>query len=147
MEINIKDYLSDEEIKHIAEGEVASAIRQRLNSEKEVERILSNLSYRHVFDAIDKTLGTDAMRFIEEKTLKEIKKLNDFHIFRPGSVFEKKSEAYKHIDKAVEENAHIINEKVKESFETTTENQLHEITDKLHDTIIEKFIQTFNKED
>ena len=50
--INVSEYLSEEEIKKIAEEELRGAFRYQLRNEADVERVLTNLSHEYVFHAV-----------------------------------------------------------------------------------------------
>ena len=136
MEIKIESYLSHDEIKEIVVDELRNNIRNIFVDEKNTERILSNLSYKIVYDEIDKTFP-ESREFIKDKTLQVIRGLKNYSVFRyrwnDGSP---ESLGAKYIDEAVKENKDLIVDKVKETIEN------HDYSSKIWDAF-EKLADNF----
>jgi hypothetical protein len=128
--INISDYLSREEIKSIVEDQVRSSVKNLLENEKNAERILMNLSYKFVFDEIDKVIP-DSRGLIVNKTKEVINKIESYDVFRDPSYGGKKSLAYEFMEQAVKDNVGLLNDKVKETI--TSKDYSEEIWRKFED--------------
>lgn len=118
MEINIKDYLSEEEIKEILEEEFKNQIRKKLSSDKETERILGNLAYHLVQQEIEKITPKHAT-YLEDKVkqiLKEKSSLS-YLIFKTHYLDNSpESFATKLIEQTVKENSELIKQKTIDSI-------------------------------
>ena len=116
MEINIKDYLSNDEIRSIIIAETQSAV-QRYFTEYNMEIILSNLSYEIVANMIDEQLKKENVNYedyITKNVLKAIDGLTTFTVFRQkdGYSCNEDSVGRQLLDKACIDNKDIINNKV-----------------------------------
>jgi hypothetical protein len=142
MEINIKDYMSDEEIKAIIEDEIVRETRRTLCNEKEITRILTNISYYELWKKIEQEVP-NCQEIIEEKTKEKILEISKFDIFKKRNNFleYKDSLAQQLLDESVKENKNIIDDKVKKIM-----NELS-LTDIKYDiqSIIEQYIENLFK--
>lgn len=142
MEINIKDYMSDEEIKAIIEDEIVRETRRTLCNEKEITRILTNISYYELWKKIEQEVP-NCQEIIEEKTKEKILEISKFDIFKKRDNFlgYKDSLAQQLLDESVKENKNIIDDKVKKIM-----NELS-LTDIKYDiqSIIEQYIENLFK--
>ena len=142
MEINIKDYMSDEEIKTIIEDEIVKETRRTLCSEKEITRILTNISYYELWRRIEEEVP-NCKEIIKEKTKEQMLDISKFDIFQKRDDFleYKDSLAQQFLNESVKENKNIIDDKVK-----TIMNELS-LTDIKYDihSIIEQYIEDLFK--
>ena len=142
MEINIKDYMSDEEIKAIIENEIIRETRRKLCNEKEITRILTNISYYELWKKIEKEVP-NCQEIIKEKTKEKLQEISKFDIFKSKNDFleERDSLAQQLLNESVNENKNIINDKVK-----TIMNELS-LTDIKYDiqSIIEQYVENLFK--
>ena len=142
MEINIKDYMSDEEIKTIIEDEIVKETRRTLCSEKEITRILTNISYYELWRRIEEEVP-NCKEIIKEKTKEQMLDISKFDIFQKRDDFleYKDSLAQQFLNESVKENKNIIDDKVK-----TIMNELS-LTDIKYDihSIIEQYIDNLFK--
>lgn len=142
MEINIKDYMSDEEIKAIIEDEIVRETRRTLCNEKEITRILTNISYYELWKKIEEEIP-NCQEIIKEKTKEKLQEISIFDIFRKRDDFleYKDSLAQQFLNESVKENKNIIDDKVK-----TIMNELS-LTDIKYDiqSIIEQYIDNLFK--
>jgi len=113
--IDIKDYLSEDEIKQILIEQVKININSLFKNEENTQRLLSNLSYEIVFNEIDK-LVPNSRQVILDKTEKIIRDIKSYSVFRDGSYGSKPSLAYVMMEDAVKSNKDLINEKVKDTI-------------------------------
>lgn len=85
MEINIKEYLSEEEIKEAILCALRDGVKKMFNDEREVARILSNVSYYTIFNEIDKIVPGCKDK-IQENIQKQIEDGDyRYHVFREAS--------------------------------------------------------------
>src|SRR5512136_45767 len=108
VEIDIDDYLSDEEKKELCKEYVRDTLRgDGLNH---TERVLSNMAYSAAFAILDSVLTPEMMETIRAKATEQITKVTDFHIFRKADAWgAENSEAYLEVKNAVAEHKHLIN--------------------------------------
>lgn len=142
IEINIKDYMSDEEIKSIIEDEIVKETRRTLCNEKEITRILTNISYYELWRKIEEEVP-NCQEIIKEKTKEKMLEISKFDIFQKRDDFmeRKESLAQQFLNESVNENKNIINDKVK-----TIMNELS-LTDIKYNiqSIIEQYIENLFK--
>ena len=142
MEINIKDYMSEEEIKAIIEDEIVRETRRTLCNEKEITRILTNVSYYELWKKIEQEVP-NCQEIIKEKTKEKILEISKFDIFQKRDDFleYKDSLAQQFLNESVKENKNIIDDKVKKIM-----NELS-LTDIKYDiqSIIEQYIEDLFK--
>ena len=91
MEIEINEYLDQETMQQIAEDAFRDAVRRELSRESEVQRILSNISYDIVQQAVNEVVPRYKDIIVENVK----KQLDDFHpsyyIFRRKDAWEKEN--------------------------------------------------------
>lgn len=115
LEINVSDYLSEDEIKEIAQDQVRAEIRRHFEDEREATRILSNVSYGVMYEEIDKIIP-DSRELVKSKVVELLNKSSkeyEFKVFRDGSYGSKPSIAHTYIQEAVRENKDIFKDKIK----------------------------------
>ena len=115
MEIRIEDYLSEDEIKDIVKDQFAYAVREKFRTEKDIERILTNLSYEFLFQEIDKAIGRDSFEYIKHKVSELLD--DDSHIrysiWREADAWGgKESPAVAVMKQAIQDNKQKIEDKV-----------------------------------
>lgn len=91
IEINIADYLSEDDLKQIVITIVKEEVRKKfLNDTKQLERIISNNSYDILFNVIDETFDMDVKTLVKNKTIDIINNYNtDFGIFRVKNAWDR----------------------------------------------------------
>ena len=91
IEINVEDYLSEEEIKDILKSVIKEEVRKKfLNDTKQLERIIINNSYDILFNMIDETFDMDVKTIVKNKTIELINKRDtDFGIFRVKNAWDR----------------------------------------------------------
>ena len=132
IEINIEDYITEEEKKEMVLNAYRNAIYEKMGYMKEDE-FLANVGYEVIFKAVDEMLGEDSRKIIEEKVKELIGNFSSFEVFR-SSDYGKPSKGYLMIEEAVESNRGLINKRVKslitemsdESFKYKIEDMLNE---------------------
>ena len=148
MEINIEDYLTNDEIRDIVIAETQLAV-QRYFTEYNMEIILSNLSYEIVANMVDEQLKKENVNYedyITKNVLEVIDGLTTFAVFRKkdGYSCNEDSVGRQLLDKACINNKDIINNKVIEIINSV---DLDDIRDEVAEIIAEKAIEMLkNKE-
>ena len=117
MEVNIKEYLSEDEIKEVCIQEIRSHVRKSF-TEKDLARIISNSAFYKVFGIVDDLLPEDYAEKIVNKT-KEIidNQFGTYEVFREKSYYDEASKAQKIMEKTIDNMAGYIEQKTKEAIE------------------------------
>ena len=114
MEINFKDYLSDNEVKEIVQDELRIQVRKLFSgTEENTQRLLSNLAYTIVRDEVDKIVPNYEQDLVNK--VAELVKSKDlsFHVFNYHySTNAPTSFGSKVIEQTVKENQQLIKDKV-----------------------------------
>ena len=118
-EINVRDYLSDEDILEIVKDEVRNSIR--INDEKNLTRIIKNASHYWFRDIVSEVMGENFNEKIEEQVKEILSKVSEYTIVRDGSYGENPSKAYLLIQEYVEKHKSILENRVKEKIENLSE--------------------------
>jgi hypothetical protein len=121
MEINFKDYLSDDEVKGIVQDELRIQVRKFFSgTEENTQRLLSNLAYSIVRDEVDKIVPNYEEELINK--VAELIKSKDlsFHVFNYHySTNAPTSFGSKVIEQTVKENQQLIKDKVVKTIQET----------------------------
>lgn len=142
--IDIKDYVSEEEIKDIIGDEIRRSVRYHMNNEAELSRIITNISYKELWKQIELEVP-NCEKTLKEKTIERIRNISDYDIFRRKDNFgAEDSLATKLIDECVKENKNIINDKVKNIFNELSNSDLKYDIQGILEEYIEKL---FKKEE
>jgi len=114
IEINIDDYLTEDEKKQLCIDYVKETLRGDAHHE---ERVLGNMAYSAAFAILDSVLTPEMMAQVKAQAEKVIRKSTDFGIFRKKDAWGgEDSIAYLEVKKAVEENKHLIAPLVKKTM-------------------------------
>ena len=145
MEINIKDYLTNDEIRNIVITETQLAV-QRYFTEDNIEILLSNLSYEIVANMVDEQLRKENINYedyITKNVLKVIDGLTAFTVFRKkdGYSCNDDSVGRQLLDKACIDNKDIINNKVAEIMNHI---DLNDIKEEIAEIVSEKVYDVLN---
>ena len=141
MNINIKDYVSEEEIKDIIGDEIRRSVRHHMNTEAELSRIITNISYKELWKQIELEVP-NCEKTLKEKTIERIRNISDYDIFRRKDAYgAEDSLAVKLIDECVKENKDIINDKVKNIFNELSNSDLKYDIQGILEEYIEKLFE------
>ena len=114
MEINIIDYLDEEEIKNICDSEIRTQIKEHFKTEENSKRLLSNLAYHIIKEEINKIVPNYEQELVA-KVISLIKskdlgyQMFDFDSYGAGR---NKSLGAKIIEQTIKENEALIKDKV-----------------------------------
>lgn len=135
MNINIEDYLSDNEIKLIVEEEFRSKVKDLFRTEKEMTRIITNLGYDNTFKIIEEEVP-NFKEIIKEQTKKRCQEISSYCVFREKDNFSDRSLGQEYLEEAVENNKEIINKRVIEIMNKLNKQDIaNEICSILEDKI------------
>ena len=124
MEINIHDYISEEEKKRIAEEEYRSVIRNYVNVDK--ERILTNCAYRVLQKLVDEAFNEDLNQILVGKVENIINDLTSYSVFKRKDAWDKdESKGYKYLEQAVDNHKGLIEDKVVEIISSLEAHDFH----------------------
>lgn len=143
MNIEIENYLSDDEIRQIVEEEFRNRIKSLFRTEKEITRIVTNLGYYNTFKIIENEVP-NFKELIKEQTKKQCENISSYSVFRKKDAFESENSlAQDYLEEAVEENKEIINKRVVEIM-NSIDNQ--DLADEICSLLEEKIMNLFKGE-
>lgn len=143
MNIEIENYLSDDEIRQIVEEEFRNRIKSLFRTEKEIIRIVTNLGYYNTFKIIENEVP-NFKELIKEQTKKQCENISSYSVFRKKDAFESENSlAQDYLEEAVEENKEIINKRVVEIM-NSIDNQ--DLADEICSLLEEKIMNLFKGE-
>lgn len=135
MEIDIKEYLSEDEIKEVAKNALRSQFISILKKETDLKRIITNTSYDIVYRMVDDSLTEDINDNIADKVKNIISNLTSYNVFKKPDAWDSETnDAYKHLQKCIVENFPKIKDLVSAQIETET---MKHLKDSLSDYIVE----------
>lgn len=142
--INVSDYLSEQEIRKIAEEELRGAFRYQLRNEADVERVLTNLSHEYVFHAVCDYLKLNETE-ISERIIDGVSKALEpdtikWQVFKRKDAWERdESPAVKLLNDVLRNCKPKLEEMVNKNIEEYPFTELHdEIADTIYYCIIRK---------
>lgn len=143
MNIEIENYLSDDEIRQIVEEEFRNRIKSLFRTEKEITRIVTNLGYYNTFKIIENEVP-NFKELIKEQTKKQCENISSYSVFRKKDAFESENSlAQDYLEEAVKENKEIINKRVVEIM-NSIDNQ--DLADEICSLLEEKIMNLFKGE-
>ena len=118
IEVNIHDYLSDDDVKDVLRKAIYDEIKESIRYDKSLTTFISNLSYKYVFNMVDEivkeSIGTGIEESIKQKVPEIINDLSSYSIFRAKDNWQTESVGQKLLNEAVIENKDLLKDKVKE---------------------------------
>ena len=143
MEIDINDYLSKEQIGEIVVDELRRIIRNKFNSDKEIERLIGNSAYEKAFGILDNSLPEGWVETVTAKVEEVVNDVARYSVFRYNwSSNMPESVASKLIEQVVIDNKLKIIDKVNEIIDDRL-NKDSENKDRFVDNLIDSFYNTF----
>lgn len=134
-EINIKDYLSEEDIAEICREEIRDIIKK--TSDKDIARLIGNAAYYKVFDTIDDLLPKGYEEKIINKVDEIIDNTSSFKLIRYNHLTgEPDSTGAKIIERTVKEREKDIINKVNQAID----KKLNQSDDDLYSEFVERFM-------
>lgn len=139
--INIDDYLGEDKIKDICEEELRYAVRRHLNTEQNMKRYMSNLSYEYIFDCLVNTVdGLPTRIYLKQKVEEIIRDPSTlrYEVFRDSKYGDTESPARRILNQVLSETRPIIEEEVKKRI---AEYDFYELRENIEDTICDCVIR------
>lgn len=126
MEIDIRDHLSDEQMREIAIDEWRRICREACNGN--AERIIENIAHGVATDMVAEALGEDAAEHIRSKAISVIADLSVFTVFRRPDAWDRgPTPAFTALMEAVTANKSLIEKKVRECIGQLSKREALEI--------------------
>ncbi len=140
MNIELTDYLSDEEIKDIIKEEFRNEVQKNIQKNG-ISTLIANIGYKNVFNIINNEIPKYENQ-VKEKTKEVIENLSSYCVFREKDFINKEdSLGQKYLEEAIEDNKTIINQKVVDIFNELGKQDIsYEISSIIEDKINEMFI-------
>ena len=118
--INIEDYLTQDEIKEECRCAIRNSVYEMFCAkESDVDRLISNLGYEFIFEAVSEAIGKDAENAIAEKVAELIKDDSSirYEMWRKNDAWNRtESPATKILHKAIEDNEQLMRERVHDAI-------------------------------
>ena len=142
IEIDVDDYIDDDDRKEIVREEFRKAVKARLDAREgfshsgnHIENFLSNISYKAYWEMIDDIVGENAETveaIIKAKVLGHIRSDSSYGIFRDASWGRTPSKAQQVVDAFVHQKRDVIEARVNRLL---GEFEMDEIRSVLHEQI------------
>lgn len=143
LEINVEDYLDDDELKTIIIEEVRRSTRLKMTTDTDTSRIISNACYEMASELCDEHLNAPIKKIIEEKVLEIVNNLSSYTVFsKPDAWDRQPNNMYLFLQKTIEGHKGLIEQIVAENIKKETLNYLRE---DLNELIIESVQGLFIK--
>lgn len=135
--INIEDYLSQEEMKEIVKEQFSQAVKEQFRKPSDIERVMTNLSYEYLFKAVSEAIGKDSVEFIKDKVVNLLQ--DDSHIsylmWRRKDAWENdESPAITAMNNAIKDNEDLIKSRV---YSLISNYDFNEVKDEIYTVLCE----------
>jgi hypothetical protein len=121
LEINIDEYITEEEKKLIAKEAFKEACWLKFKDENAVQRIITNSAYDIVYKMVDEHFNLNLELMFEDKVVETINTMNWFHLFKKPDAWSRESNsAYQILERALLDNKELIESNVKEHLPEAT---------------------------
>ena len=137
IEIDLHDYLSEEDIEYEARNALRGLFANQLRKEADIERVLSNLTHEYIFKMVCDKLNVDR-EYIESAIADGVKKAIEgdtikYKVFQRKDAWERsESPAVKILDDTLANSKELIEAEVERRIK---EYDFHELRDTIEDTI------------
>ena len=143
LEININEYLSNDEIKQAIIDEIKASTRLKMATDTDTSRIISNACYEMASELCDEQLNTPIKKIIEKKVLEIVNNLSSYTVFsKPDAWDRQPNNMYLFLQKTIEGHKGLIGQIVADNIEKQT---LDYLKDDLKELIIESVQGLFIK--
>lgn len=141
--VNVSDYLSTEEIKDICREEVKISVREQLKKEEDLQRFLTNSSYRFVWAAIEEKCPDNMLDLITAKISQIVNELAPYSVFRKKDAWDRdESKGWTLLQQALTESEPLIKKRVVElismidmyTIQDVINEQIQNVIDNLNKT-------------
>ena len=126
MEINIQDYVTEEEMRRIAQEEFRNMCAR--STKENFERILSNAAYEMVRKEVDEVFDAGMAKTVKTKAIKIIQDFNAYSVFRAPDAWDgQASKGWTHMQDAIDGAKPLIDEKIASYVRDMPEETLREL--------------------
>lgn len=126
MDINFKEYLTEDQMHEIAVEEWRKMCREACKGD--AERIIENIAYGTVTKLVAEALGDNANELIRDKAVEIISNLSEFTVFRRPDAWDRgPTPAFTVLMDAVKDNSDLVSNKVREAIHQLTKRDAIEI--------------------
>jgi len=145
MEIDVKDYLSEDEMEEICRDAVRNRVSELLRTEQDVHRFLSNNCYELVWKAVDEKCPDNMLEVLASKIPGIVEGLSSFNVFRAPDAWDREAtKGWTLLQKAVSEAEPLIKERVAELIKRIDLQTIRYLIDEHIDNIIENLQEANN---
>ena len=135
-DIEVYDYFDQDEIKKIIKDCIESTTIQKLNNEKELERIITNTAYEFVWKMVDDTWDNELETILKNKVIDILDRMSEFSVFKTKSPWGREENiATKYLNQVVAEELPNIKPKIIAEVHKIGKKDLQQA---LKDAILEK---------
>ena len=138
IELDITDYLSEDEIKEEFRFAIRQSIHNKYIKESELDRLITNLSYEFLFKQISECINKDAETLIKNKVIELLKDGSNirYELFRKANAWDREaSVGYKILEQAIKDSENLIREKVTTEINNYDFGNSREIYDNIMDCV------------
>lgn len=126
VDMDFSKYLTEDEMREIAEQEFRSVIRNKAN--KDLERIINNSAYSVIWKAVDESLNNEAINILKQKVVDIINNMSEFTVFsKPNAWDRQENTAYGILMQTVRDNSNVLDIKVKDQINALSKTQISKI--------------------
>jgi hypothetical protein len=144
MEINIDEYLSEEDKREIVVAEFRSLVAKKFATEKDLERILSNTAYSVYYNIVDECFDGKSMALLKENIDKIIENPSSYNVFKKPDAWDREpNSAYRYLQDVIENNKPRIAKKVVGLLDEQTVKTCKEDVVGLINDVLAKHISKF----
>jgi len=142
MEVDIKEYLSNEEIKEICKAHL------RMQLQQEGERLATNMAYSAAAQIIDEAFSNEEKTVLKTRVRKVIEDCSSYNLFRKKDAWgSEESVAYRALQEAVSENIPTLKVRVAEVMEAyPISEELFKNSDLMAEVLVNTLRKGFGKE-
>ncbi len=135
-DIEVYDYFDQDEIKKIIKDCIESTTIQKLNNEKELERIITNTAYEFVWKMVDDLWDNELETILKNKVIDILDRMSEFNIFKTKNAWDREENiATKYLNQVVAEELPNIKPKIIAEVHKIGKKDLQQA---LKDAILEK---------
>jgi hypothetical protein len=121
LEINIDEYITEEEKKLIAKEAFKEACWLKFKDENQVQRIIENSAYGIVYKMVDDTFDNNLTIVLTDKVQHLILNMQQYNLFRKPDVWSTEpNSAYQILERALIDNKELIESTVRDNLPEAT---------------------------
>ena len=143
-EIKFEDFISEEEKKEIVVGEFRNLVRREMAEEKDLKRILSNVSFDVYYNIVDRCFDGKSKEIVKEKVDAILADPTSYNIFKKPDAWDREiNSAYRYLQDCIANNKLNIAEKVAELLDSQVVEACKKDVKDLVETVLSEHIRRF----